>query len=125
MLGHIKDTYANLTARRARSSWAFILQPGSQDSTRLLVCCRGNSLLAGLGPRGEVLRFDPALPPQVKQLKFSIHYRGHRVDVSLGEDRLEVSSRPGEGRPIQVLVHDEAIELVPGARHEFSLGQRP
>jgi trehalose/maltose hydrolase-like predicted phosphorylase len=72
-----------------------------------------------------VLRFDPALPPQLKQLKFSIHYRQHRLDVELAEDHLQISSRPGEGRPIQVLVHDQTIELVPGARHEFSLDQRP
>src|SRR5688500_17594170 len=51
--------------------------------------------LTGMRARGEVLRFDPALPPEVKQLRFSVHYRGHRVDVTLAEDHLEVSSRPG------------------------------
>jgi alpha,alpha-trehalase len=81
--------------------------------------------VTGLRARGEVLRFDPALPPQVKQLSFSIHYRHHRLDITLVEDRLEISSRPGEGRPIQVLVHDQTIELVPGRRHEFTLEQRP
>jgi trehalose/maltose hydrolase-like predicted phosphorylase/beta-phosphoglucomutase-like phosphatase (HAD superfamily) len=81
--------------------------------------------LTGLRPRGEVLRFDPALPPQVKQLKFSVHYRGHRVDVALAEDHLEVRSRPGRARPIKVLVRDQTIELAPGARHEFSLERRP
>jgi hypothetical protein len=51
VLGHIKDTYADLLAGRARSSWAFILQPIGQNSTRLLVRCRGNSLMARLlGP---------------------------------------------------------------------------
>jgi trehalose/maltose hydrolase-like predicted phosphorylase/beta-phosphoglucomutase-like phosphatase (HAD superfamily) len=81
--------------------------------------------LAGLRPRGEVLRFDPALPPQVKQVRFSVHYRGQRVDVTLAEDRLEVSSRPGRARPITILVRDQAVELGPGARHEFSLERRP
>jgi alpha,alpha-trehalase len=80
--------------------------------------------LAGLRPRGEVLRFDPALPLQVKQLKFSLHYRGHRVDVTLDEDRLEVGSRPGHARPIKVLVRDQTVELAPGGRHEFPLGSR-
>ena len=75
--------------------------------------------------RGEVLRFEPALPPEVKQLKFSVHYRGHRVQVTLTEDRLEVSSRPGRARPVQVLVRDQTVELAPGARHEFSLERRP
>jgi hypothetical protein len=51
VLGHIKDSDAGLAARRARSSWAFILQPLGQHSTRLLVRCRGSSLMARLqGP---------------------------------------------------------------------------
>ncbi|HEU4897290.1 MAG TPA: HAD-IA family hydrolase [Actinomycetota bacterium] len=80
--------------------------------------------LTGLRARGEVLWFDPALPPQVKQVKFSVHYRHHRLDVTLAEDRLQVSSRPGEGRPIQVLVHDQTVELAPGASHQFTLERR-
>jgi trehalose/maltose hydrolase-like predicted phosphorylase len=81
--------------------------------------------LAGLRPRGEVLRFDPALPPQVKQVRFSVHYRGHRVDVELAEDHLLVRSRPGPAQPIKVLVRDQTVELAPGAEHEFSLERRP
>jgi trehalose/maltose hydrolase-like predicted phosphorylase/beta-phosphoglucomutase-like phosphatase (HAD superfamily) len=81
--------------------------------------------LTGLRPRGEVLRFDPALPPQVKQVRFSVHYRGHRIEVTLAEDRLEVSSRPGRVQPIKLLVRDQTVELAPGARHEFALEQRP
>jgi hypothetical protein len=51
VLGHINDTHAELAAGHARSSWAFILQPVDQDSTRLLVRCRGRSLMARLqGP---------------------------------------------------------------------------
>jgi alpha,alpha-trehalase len=80
--------------------------------------------LTGLRARGPVLRFDPALPPEVKQLKFSVHYRGHRVQVILTEDRLEVSSRPGRARPVQVLVRDQTVELAPGASHQFSLERR-
>jgi trehalose/maltose hydrolase-like predicted phosphorylase/beta-phosphoglucomutase-like phosphatase (HAD superfamily) len=81
--------------------------------------------LTGLRPRAEVLRFDPALPPQVKQVRFSVHYRGHRLDVTLTEDRLEVGSRPGRARPIKVLVGDQTAELGPGAEREFSLERRP
>jgi hypothetical protein len=51
VLGHIKDTTAELAAGHARSTWAFLLQPVGQYSTRLLVRCRGNSLMARLqGP---------------------------------------------------------------------------
>jgi trehalose/maltose hydrolase-like predicted phosphorylase/beta-phosphoglucomutase-like phosphatase (HAD superfamily) len=81
--------------------------------------------LTGLRARGEVLRFDPALPPQVKQLKFSVHYRGHRIDVELAEDHLQLSSRPGPAQPIQVLVHDQTVELAPGRACEVSLERTP
>ena len=77
--------------------------------------------LTGLRPRGEVLRFDPAVPPQVKQLRFSVHYRGHRVDVTFARSRLTVSSRPGTARPITILVGRDSAELRPGGRHEFAL----
>jgi hypothetical protein len=51
VLGHIKDSDGELAAGQARSSWAFILQPVDQHSTRLLVRCRGSSLMARLqGP---------------------------------------------------------------------------
>ena len=80
--------------------------------------------LTGMRARGAVLRFEPALPPQVKQLRFSVHYRGHRIDVILAEDRMGVSSRPGGAPPIKVLVCDRMVELVPGASHEFPLQRR-
>jgi hypothetical protein len=44
--------------------------------------------------------------------------------VVLIEDRLEISSRPGEGRPIKVLVRDQTVELAPGASHRFTLERR-
>jgi trehalose/maltose hydrolase-like predicted phosphorylase/beta-phosphoglucomutase-like phosphatase (HAD superfamily) len=81
--------------------------------------------LTGMRARGPVLRFEPALPPQVKQLKFSVHYRGHRIDVELGEAHVQLSSRPGRAQPIQVLVHDQTIELAPGQEHRVSLERTP
>lgn len=81
--------------------------------------------LAGMQARGEVLQFEPTLPPEVKQLKFSVHYRGHRIDVALAEDHMQVTSRPGGALPIKVLVQDETIELSPGTHHEFCLERWP
>ena len=81
--------------------------------------------LAGMRARGPVLRFDPALPPQVKQLNFSVHYRGHRIDVELAEDHMRLGSRPGPAQPIQVLVHDQTVELAPGQEREVSLESTP
>jgi alpha,alpha-trehalase len=77
--------------------------------------------LTGMRARGQVLRFDPAIPPEIKQLQFSVHYRSHRVELAFSEDRIEVSSRPGLAAPITVLVRDDAVDLHPGERHTFSL----
>ena len=77
--------------------------------------------LTGMRARGQVLRFDPAIPPEIKQLQFSVHYRSHRVELAFSEDRIEVSSRPGQAAPITVLVRDDAVDLHPGERHTFSL----
>jgi trehalose/maltose hydrolase-like predicted phosphorylase len=81
--------------------------------------------LTGMRARGPVLRFEPALPREIKQLKFSVHYRGHRIDVALAEDSMKVSSRPGAVEPITILVCDESVELGPSAQHEFSLEPVP
>jgi trehalose/maltose hydrolase-like predicted phosphorylase/beta-phosphoglucomutase-like phosphatase (HAD superfamily) len=81
--------------------------------------------LTGMRARGHVLRFDPALPPEVKQLRFSVHYRGHRVDVTLAEDHIWISSRPGRAAPIKVLVRDKLVELQAGARTELELRSNP
>jgi trehalose/maltose hydrolase-like predicted phosphorylase/beta-phosphoglucomutase-like phosphatase (HAD superfamily) len=81
--------------------------------------------LTGMRARGPVLRFEPALPTEVKQLKFSVHYRGHRVDVELAVDHMQLSSRPGPAQPIKVLVHDQTIELAPGQAREVLLERTP
>jgi trehalose/maltose hydrolase-like predicted phosphorylase/beta-phosphoglucomutase-like phosphatase (HAD superfamily) len=81
--------------------------------------------LTGMRARGEVLRFDPALPPEVKQLHFSVHYRGHRIDVELAEDHMRLGSRPGPAQPIQVLIHDQTVELAAGQEREVSLERTP
>jgi hypothetical protein len=48
ILPEFQHTSAELLAGHARSGWAFILQPVDPSSTRLLVRCRGSSLMARL-----------------------------------------------------------------------------
>jgi trehalose/maltose hydrolase-like predicted phosphorylase/beta-phosphoglucomutase-like phosphatase (HAD superfamily) len=81
--------------------------------------------LTGMRARGQLLRFDPALPPAVKQLRFSVHYRGHRVEVMLTAEHMRISSRPGTAPPITVQLRDRSAELRPGATEEFDLVHRP
>jgi alpha,alpha-trehalase len=77
--------------------------------------------LTGMRGRGQVLQFDPAMPPQIRQLCFSVHYRGHRIELVFSEHRLQVTSRPGPAVPITVSARGQTVELRPGARHTFSL----
>jgi trehalose/maltose hydrolase-like predicted phosphorylase/beta-phosphoglucomutase-like phosphatase (HAD superfamily) len=81
--------------------------------------------LTGMRACGETLRFNPVLPPEVKQLRFSVHYRGHRVEVLVAEDHMSVGCRPGDASPIKIRVRGETRELAPGAEMEFRLEPRP
>jgi trehalose/maltose hydrolase-like predicted phosphorylase/beta-phosphoglucomutase-like phosphatase (HAD superfamily) len=81
--------------------------------------------LTGMRARGKVLRFDPALPAEVKRLRFSVHYRGHRIDVSLTGDHMEIISRQGADGPITVSVRGETVDIQPGATHQFPLSSQP
>jgi len=75
--------------------------------------------LTGMLARGDTLRFDPALPAEVKRLRFSVHYRGNRLDISLASNRMSVTCRPGRAAPVTVMVREETRQLGPGEAAEF------
>jgi trehalose/maltose hydrolase-like predicted phosphorylase len=77
--------------------------------------------ITGLRADSDALRFDPMLPPQVRKLSFSVHFRGHRLAVSLTEQCLKVSSRRGDPSPIRIAVREQLREISPGTRAEFRL----
>jgi len=79
--------------------------------------------IAGMRADADALRFDPMLPPQLKELSFSVHFRGHRLAVSLTEHCLEVSSRRGDPSPIRIAVGRQLRKVAPGTRVEFPLGR--
>jgi alpha,alpha-trehalase len=81
--------------------------------------------LTGMRAEGEVLGFDPVLPPEIKHLSFSVHYRGHRVEVVLEEDRMRISSRRNGAPPIRIRIRGKSVEVESGGRAELQLGQRP
>ncbi len=77
--------------------------------------------LTGMRAQGRTLRFDPALPPEVKHLRYSVHYRGHRIELVLAEGTMTLTSRPSTAPPISVAVRDRTVELAPGETAEFAL----
>jgi trehalose/maltose hydrolase-like predicted phosphorylase len=80
--------------------------------------------LTGMEARGDVLWFDPALPPEVPRLRFSAHYRGHRLNVEITEDRMRVTARPGPAAPIRLGLGHQTFELKSGEAIELELGRR-
>jgi trehalose/maltose hydrolase-like predicted phosphorylase/beta-phosphoglucomutase-like phosphatase (HAD superfamily) len=77
--------------------------------------------LTGMRAQGTTLRFDPALPQDVKVVRFSVHYRGHRIEIALTEERMVLTSRAGSAPAISVRVRNASQMLAPGARAEFAL----
>jgi alpha,alpha-trehalase len=75
----------------------------------------------GVEARGDVLWFDPALPEELPELGFLLHYRGHRVDVAISRDRLRVFVLPALAPPIRVGFDGEVVELGGGAAKEWEL----
>ncbi len=75
----------------------------------------------GLEARGDVLWLDPALPEELPALRFLIHYRGHRVDIDIDRDRLQVVVLPALAPPIRVGFGGEVVELGGGASKEWPL----
>jgi alpha,alpha-trehalase len=75
----------------------------------------------GVEARGGVLWLDPALPDELPNLRFLLHYRGHRVDVVIARDRLQVGVLPALAPPIRVGFDGEVVELGGGASKEWPL----
>jgi alpha,alpha-trehalase len=75
----------------------------------------------GIEARGDVLWLDPALPDELPALRFLIHYRGHRVDIVIARDRLQVGVLPALTPPIRVGFDGEVVELGGGASKEWPL----
>lgn len=75
---------------------------------------------SGLSTRDDRLWFAPAIPAEVRRLRFSLQYRGGWVDCEMTSDTMVIASR-GAVKPIRVAVHGERFELLPGATRELAL----
>ncbi|GAA1767690.1 glycosyl hydrolase family 65 protein [Kocuria aegyptia] len=113
-----------------RGSWSFLTRALSSDlldaqgdttregihlgamagSVDILTRC-----YTGLEIREDMLWFRPAIPPQVPEVTFSIHYRDQPIQVELTPAALRLYLGPGPARPVRVWVD--------GAVHELRAGQ--
>ncbi len=78
----------------------------------------------GLETREDTLRFDPALPEEVRRMTFTILYRKHWLKVVLERERIGVQSLSGHAAPIRLRLRDTLYELQPGGRVEQELRGR-
>jgi alpha,alpha-trehalase len=80
---------------------------------------------SGMEVRGDVLWLNPTLPRELTSLEFHVHYRSHRIFVSITTDKLVVSTPPSEEGPVSVGLIDTVHRLDPGATVEVSLATTP
>ncbi|MFF0991016.1 glycosyl hydrolase family 65 protein [Kocuria nitroreducens] len=73
----------------------------------------------GLEIREDMLWFRPAIPPQVPEVTFSIHYRDQPIQVELTPQGLRLYLGPGPALPVRVWVDGEVHELRAGEIRHF------
>ena len=75
----------------------------------------------GIEVTGDVLRFNPQLPQQVKRLEMLMRYRGHSLDLHLTHHALTVRGRDRGVAPIRLGFRNEAYEFAGGDMRVFKL----
>jgi alpha,alpha-trehalase len=75
----------------------------------------------GLELRGSELRFNPALPEELKQLSFWMRYRGHSLSVDVTPASVTIASDSCDAEPISIVIDDQALILQPGTQRSVAL----
>jgi alpha,alpha-trehalase len=76
---------------------------------------------AGIETRQDRLQLNPYLPSELKELRFSILYRQHWIDLIVTQKRLTLKARPGTAAPIKVGIRDKLANLKADETIEFDL----
>ncbi len=75
----------------------------------------------GIEMTGNVLRFNPQLPPELARIDMRIRYRGHALDLRLTRKTLTVRCRERGASPIRLALKNEIRQLAGGATEVFRL----
>jgi len=78
----------------------------------------------GIETRDDILRFNPSLPDDLKEMRFQIVYHQHRIDVWIVADKLSLSTRRQLAEPIKIGVGDHLYHLKPGETLELDLASK-
>jgi alpha,alpha-trehalase len=76
---------------------------------------------SGLDTRDGKLRFDPAVPDELRWLRFDMVYRGGWVRCEMSAEVMTITSHEGAVRTIDVAIRDEEFQLEPGALRRVEL----
>ncbi|MFA7497306.1 MAG: glycosyl hydrolase family 65 protein [Leucobacter sp.] len=75
---------------------------------------------AGMRDAGRRLSFDPRLPTHWGAMRFTIAWRGRRIEIRLAQRSIRFDLLEGD-QPVRISVRGETIEITPGAPQEVTL----
>jgi beta-phosphoglucomutase family hydrolase len=75
----------------------------------------------GIEVKGNVLRLNPELPPEMAGLDMRIRYRGHSIDLQLTREALTMRGHDRHAAPISVSVKGKSYEFAGGTTRVFQL----
>ncbi len=65
----------------------------------------------GIETRGDVLRFNPCLPEEVRRLRLGLHYRGNSLDLEVTHETLKVAALRCVAESVTIGLKDETYAL--------------
>jgi alpha,alpha-trehalase len=78
----------------------------------------------GIETRGNMLTFNPCLPPELERLKTTVRYRGQTLDILVTPTSLHIRSRRLTAHPVTIAYRGHVREISPGQGFDFTLLDR-
>lgn len=75
----------------------------------------------GLEARGDLLRFNPSFPEELKRVTFHLRYRGHWLDLDITAGKIAIEALKGGAEPVKIQIRDRIYALEPGKTIEDHL----
>jgi trehalose/maltose hydrolase-like predicted phosphorylase len=75
----------------------------------------------GIEVKGDVLRLNPELPPEMARFNMRIRYRGHSMDLELSPGSLTIRGHNRDAAPILLSVAGKTSQFISGTTRIFAL----
>ena len=73
----------------------------------------------GLEARDDILRLNPSLPKELKEIKLKLHYRGQWLNIDIYDDSVTIEAQDTNAEAIQMDVKGELFMLCSGETKEI------